>query len=97
MRNGGWKGAIFGVPVVSLIDEVDLARRGMIHRRVAVYVLEPHNPKGGPHVGIQVSHWTIGSWGTWALPLTREEARRLAAGLARAAQDSEFRNHLVLG
>ena len=86
LRNRDGMGALFDAPVAWLAGEINLDRRGMIRRRLKVYRLDPHDPIGGPHVGIAVTHPTGASS---AVTLTRDEARQLAEALAQAAMRSE--------
>jgi hypothetical protein len=92
IKNRGWKGAMFGAPVVSQIGEMELARRGMFETKLKFHALDPSDGSNGPHVGVEVVHSSFGSWETRAVSLTRDEARRFAEELLQAAKASEASN-----
>jgi len=90
IKNRGWRGAMFGAPTRSPTCEMELKGRGMMVRsKLRLHVLDPRDPVEGPHVGIEVIHSTIGSWTMNPVSLSREEARKLAEELTRAAKNSE--------
>jgi hypothetical protein len=89
IKHRGWKGAMFGAPVVRQIGELELPRRGMVKTKLKLHVLDPSDAGEGPHVGVELIQSAIGSWEMKPVSLTRAEARRLAEELVRAADASE--------
>ena len=85
VRNRGLKGALFGAPTAWLAGEIDLGRRNLVWTKLKVHVLEPRDPLRGPHVGLEVSKSTVGSWQMTPVSLTHDEARQLAETLTQAA------------
>ena len=90
IKHRGLRGAMFGAPLRKLVAEMELETRGMVKTKLKVHVLDPRDPSGGPHVGVEVIHSTIGSWEMKPISLTRDEAQKLADHLASASRDSSF-------
>jgi hypothetical protein len=80
-RNGGFRGGMFGARIARRTTESNLGRHGLVSSKVKVYVLEPRDPIEGPHVGVELTLSTVGSWEMRAVPLTRNDARKLADAL----------------
>jgi len=89
IKNRGWKGAMFGAPTRKMTCEMKLGARDGVHTKLKLHTLDPHDRDQGPHVGVEVIHWTFGSWRMSPVSLTRAEARKLAEELSCAAKDSE--------
>lgn len=97
IKNGGWKGAMFGAPVRSESSVLELTRRGFGKTKLKIHVLDPVDKNEGPHIGIEVIQSTFGSWEMSPVSLSRSEARKLAEDLLRAASESETRCGAVAG
>jgi hypothetical protein len=87
VRNGGFRGALFGAPVRATVAEMELHPRGTVRTRLKIHELA--GPANGIKVGLEIIHSTVGSWQTIPVPLSAGEARRLAEMLAQAARSSE--------
>jgi hypothetical protein len=84
ISKGGFRGAIFGAPVIRTIGAMDLGRKGLLRTRVKVHCLEARE-NDSPSVGIEVVHSTVGSFSMSPVSLTREQARELSVLLSQAA------------
>lgn len=89
IKNKGLRGAMFGAPLRRLVSDMELEPRGMMKTKLKVHVLDPPDVSGGPHVGVEVIHSTLGSWEMKPISLTRAEAQRLAEQLMLAVKESE--------
>ena len=84
VRNKGFRGAMFGSPVVGTLGEIDLGRRSMVRTRLKVHRLESRSVDS-PEVGLELVTSTIGSWHMMPLSLTKSDALVLSTLLAQAA------------
>ena len=84
ISKGGWRGALYGAPVIDTVGSMDLGRKGLLRTRLKVHRLEAREP-GSPCVGIEFMHTTIGSFNVSPLPLTKDQAHMLSALLSQAA------------
>jgi hypothetical protein len=84
VSKGGFRGAMFGAPVIRTVGAMDLGRKGLLRTRLKVHCLEARE-RDSPSVGIEVVHSTIGSFSMSPVRLTREQAQELSALLSRAA------------
>ena len=89
IRHRGFKGAMFGAPLVREIAELELSAGRLTRTTLRIHVLDPADRGDGPHVGIEVVRSTFASWETSPISLTRTEARQLAEQLSRAVETSD--------
>ena len=82
VRNGGWRGAMFGAPIRSTVGEIVLQKRGMAKRRIKIHRLAGNHD--GPQVGIEIAFSMPGAFSIFPVSLTAEEARQLATALEQA-------------
>src|SRR5262245_23443249 len=88
IKNKGFRGALFGAPLRSLVSEMDLEKRGLQKTKLKVHILDPHDAASGPHVGIEVTYTGIASWQVLPIALTRVEAQQLADQLSAASREA---------
>jgi hypothetical protein len=88
IKNGGVKGALYGAPVRETVCEIQLQSRLMMKTTFKLDILEPADPVQGPHIGLEIIRSGSGSWELRPFSMTRDEARRLAEELTRAADHS---------
>ena len=87
VKHRGMRGALFGARVMRTVGEVDLGHRGMVRTKLKVHCFEPSDP-GSPSVGVELVAASFGGFGMTPIPLTREQARALAAFLTQAVDES---------
>ncbi|HEY7895902.1 MAG TPA: hypothetical protein VIC24_13465 [Gemmatimonadaceae bacterium] len=86
LRYRGWRGALFGAPVLSTVGELELPRRGMLKTRLKVHRIDGRAK--GVDVGLEITVSTVGSWQALPVSLSVADARRLAEMLDRAASQA---------
>jgi hypothetical protein len=86
IKNRGFRGAIFGAPVVRTIGELDLGRQGMVRTKLRVHRLETAEPSS-PEIGIEVSTTTIGSFNIAPIRLSRSQAMALNTLISQAVAE----------
>jgi hypothetical protein len=88
VRNRGLRGALFGAPVKGTIAELELEQRGLVSTKLRIHQLDTSQGGGGPEIGLEVVYKTFASWEMKPVSLSREEARKLAAALVTAADQT---------
>ena len=83
IRNRGLAGGMLGTPIQDTVGELDLGKRGGIHKRIKVHRLSTTDPTA-PEIGLQVVTTTFASAGMSVIPLTRSQALRMRALLSQA-------------
>lgn len=82
VRNGGFKGALFGARIVYTVGEVKGASKGIMRTTLKVHVL---NDNPGEHdIGIEVVIKSFASYQMIPVRLNQQEANQLAALLQKA-------------
>jgi hypothetical protein len=81
-KNGGFKGAMFGAPILRTIGEIKLKKRGGVNRVARVYILGGSD--SGSEIGIEILSKNLYSAHLTPISLSKDEARELAALLQKA-------------
>ena len=87
IRNRGFRGAMFGAPVVSSLGEVSIARRGFGSQKLKVHILGGESPSDRS-VGLELTSFGPGSFSMTPIRLSLAEVRTLIGLLEKAIDPS---------
>ena len=90
VRHRGFKGAMFGAPVVSSLGEVASVKRGLLSQKLKVHVLAGDSPVDWS-VGLELTSSAPGAWSMTPIRLAPSEVQTLIGLLEKALEPRSAR------
>lgn len=83
IKNKGFRGAMFGSPVLQTLGEVQGVKQGLVSVKLKIHVLEG---RGDPEkrIGLELVAKSFASWQMMPITLSRSEAKALHSLLQQA-------------